>query len=48
LGKRLVAATLRDASGRIVRRIAFDPTVRDRYPCDNPKSDIELGPEHCP
>ena len=48
IGKRLVAATLRDANGRVVRRIAFDPTVRDRYPCDNPKSDIELGPEHCP
>ena len=48
IGKRLVAATLRDVNGRVVRRIAFDPTIRDRYPCDNPRSDIEYGPEHCP
>jgi len=47
-GKRLVKAVLRDASGRVVRTIAFDPTIRDRYPCDDPKSDIEYGPEHCP
>jgi hypothetical protein len=47
-GKRLVKAVLRDAKGSVVRSIAFDPTIRDRYPCDNPKSDIEYGPEHCP
>ncbi len=47
-GKRLVAATLRDSEGSVVRRIAFDPTIRDRYPCDNPKSVVEFGPKHCP
>lgn len=48
VGTRLVKALLRDAKGSVVRSIAFDPTIRDRYPCDNPKSDIEYGPEHCP
>ena len=48
LGMRLIAAVLRDADGRVVRKIAFDPTIRDRYPCDNPKSVVEFGPEHCP
>ena len=46
-GKRLLRATLLDAEGGVVRRIAFDPTTRDRYPCDNPR-DIGFGPGVCP
>lgn len=46
-GTRLVAATLLDANGRILRRITFDPAMRDLYPCTDPV-DPGLGPPVCP
>jgi hypothetical protein len=46
-GKRLLAALLRDSGGRLVRRIAFDPTTRDLYPCENPR-DPGIGAQVCP
>jgi hypothetical protein len=46
-GTRLVGARLLDAEGRVVRRIVFDPSTRDLYPCDDPV-DPGLGPPVCP
>jgi hypothetical protein len=46
-GRRLVSGLLRDGGGHVVRRISFDPTTRDLYPCDNPR-DLGLGPPVCP
>ena len=46
-GTRLVGARLLDADGGLVRQIAFDPTTRDLYPCDDPV-DPGLGPPVCP
>jgi hypothetical protein len=46
-GTRLLGATLRAADGRVVRRVSFDPTMRDLYPCENPR-EIGFGPPVCP
>ena len=35
-GMRLVGARLLDGKGRVMRRIVFDPSTRDLYPCDDP------------
>lgn len=46
-GTRLVSARLLDGRGAVVRRVVFDPSMRDLYPCDHPL-DPGVGPKVCP